>query len=72
MVSPNVVIGSESVRGDAIAAKVHQDIAFLTDRLGRLENQANPNTQVMKVYRDMLESRYAVLEWLTQDHTPKG
>lgn len=66
MASPNVVIGSESVRGDAIAAKVHQDIAFLTDRLSRLEEQANPNPQVLKVYRDMLESRYAVLNWLSQ------
>lgn len=64
MASPNVVIGNESVRGDAIATKVHQDIAFLTDRLGRLESQANPNPQVLKVYRDMLESRYAVLEWI--------
>lgn len=66
MASPNVVIGTESVRGDAIANKVSQDIAFLTDRLSRLESQANPNPQVLKVYRDMLESRYAVLEWLTQ------
>ncbi|WP_341936750.1 hypothetical protein [Marinimicrobium sp. C2-29] len=64
MASPNVVIGNESVRGDAIVTKVHQDIAFLTDRLGRLESQANPNPQVLKVYRDMLESRYAVLEWI--------
>lgn len=64
MANPNVVIGSESVRGDAIANKVHQDIAFLTDRLDRLESQANPNPQVLKVYRDMLESRYAVLEWI--------
>lgn len=64
MASPNVVIGTESVRGDAIANKVHQDIAFLTDRLGRLESQVNPNPQVLKVYRDMLESRYAVLEWI--------
>lgn len=64
MASPNVVIGTESVRGDAIANKVHQDIAFLTDRLGRLESQTNPNPQVLKVYRDMLESRYAVLEWI--------
>ncbi len=67
MASPNVVIGNESMRGDAIAAKVHQDIAFLTDRLGRLESQANPNPQVLKVYRDMLESRYAVLDWLSQE-----
>lgn len=70
MPSPNVVIGSESVRGDAIAAKVHQDIAFLTDRLQRLENQTNPNPQVLKVYRDMLESRYAVLDWLSQSPEP--
>lgn len=66
MSSPNVVIGKESVRGDAVAAKVSQDIAFLTDRLGRLENQSKPNPQVVKVYRDMLESRYAVLDWLNQ------
>lgn len=70
MASPNVVIGRESVRGDAIAAKVHQDIAFLTDRLTRLENQSSPNPQVLKVYRDMLESRYAVLDWLNQDRGP--
>ncbi|MAN51439.1 MULTISPECIES: hypothetical protein [Marinimicrobium] len=70
MASPNVVIGRESVRGDAIAAKVHQDIAFLTDRLHRLESQTNPNPQVLKVYRDMLESRYAVLDWLSQSGEP--
>lgn len=66
MANPNLVIGNESVRGDAVTAKVSQDIAFLTDRLGRLEGQAKPNPQVIKVYRDMLESRYAVLQWLTQ------
>lgn len=64
MATPNLVIGNESVRSDAVTAKVSQDIAFLSDRLERLERQANPNPQVLKVYRDMLESRYAVLEWL--------
>ncbi|MGD8175261.1 hypothetical protein [Marinimicrobium sp. ARAG 43.8] len=70
MANPNVVIGSESVRSDTIAAKVHQDIAFLTGRLTRLERQTHPNPQVLRVYRDMLESRYAVLEWLTQGSDP--
>lgn len=66
MANPNLVIGTESVRSDAVTAKVSQDIAFLADRLARIERQAKPNPQVIKVYRDMLESRYAVLEWLTQ------
>jgi len=66
MANPNLVIGKESVRSDSVTAKVSQDIAFLTDRLGRLESQSKPNPEVIKVYRDMLDSRYAVLEWLNQ------
>lgn len=67
MASPNVVIGSESVKGDVIAEKVRQDIAFLSDRLERLKRNATPNPQVLKVYQDMLESREAVLTWLHRD-----
>lgn len=64
MARPNVVIGSESVKGDVIAEKVSQDIAFLTDRLERLKRSSTPNPQVLKIYQDMLESREAVLAWL--------
>lgn len=64
MARPNVVIGRESVKGDVIAAKVSQDIAFLNDRLERLKRSSTPNPQVLKIYQDMLESREAVLTWL--------
>lgn len=67
MASPHLVIGKESVRSDAMSAKLRQDIAFLTDRLSRLEKQLNPNPEVLKVYREMLESRHAVLNWLDEN-----
>ncbi len=67
MARPNVIIGSESVKGDVIAEKVRQDIAFLSDRLERLTRSSAPNPQVLKVYQDMLESREAVLFWLHRD-----
>lgn len=67
MAHPHLVIGKESVRSDAMSTKLRQDIAFLTDRLSRLENQVNPNTEMLKVYREMLESRHAVLDWLNEN-----
>lgn len=67
MASPHLVIGKESVRSDAMSAKLRQDIAFLTDRLSQLEKQLNPNPEVLKVYREMLESRHAVLNWLDEN-----
>lgn len=72
MASPNVVIGSESVNGDLIARKLLQDIAFLSDRIERLKGQSVPNAQTLKVYQEMLDSRYAVLDWLDQGHRSAG
>ncbi|MDQ2076233.1 hypothetical protein [Marinimicrobium sp. ABcell2] len=67
MASPNIVIGNELVNGDLVSEKLHQDIAFLANRIERLNRQPSPNPQVIKVYQDMLDSRNAVLDWLNRE-----
>lgn len=44
--------------------KVEQDIAFLTDRIHFMKQQAHPNTQLIDHYQSMLKSRESVLKWL--------
>ncbi|GAB1264684.1 hypothetical protein NBRC116493_04860 [Aurantivibrio infirmus] len=51
---------------DSMAKKVLSDIAFLEDRLIQLEKQRTPNTVVIKTYKDMLQSRQSVLNWLKE------
>ncbi|MES2673248.1 MAG: hypothetical protein V4660_03365 [Pseudomonadota bacterium] len=57
-------IGNLEFNSEDIARKVENDIAFLVDRLRMLEQQKIPNAVVVQTYRDMLDSRYAVLAWL--------
>ena len=60
-------IGDVEHNSEDVARKVEGDIAFLTERLQLLEQQQKPNAVILQTYRDMLESRYAVLHWLRQD-----
>lgn len=64
MVSPNLMIGDELVDRALVSEKLHQDIAFLTDRIERLNRQRSPNPKVIKVYEDMLDTRHSVLSWI--------
>jgi hypothetical protein len=61
-------IGDVEHNSEDVARKVEGDIAFLTERLHLLEQQKKPNTVILQTYKDMLESRYAVLHWLRQDN----
>lgn len=60
-------IGDEELNSEDVALKVESDISFLIERLKLLESQQRPNAIILQTYRDMLESRYAVLNWLRQD-----
>lgn len=60
-------IGDVEHNSEDVARKVEADIAFLTERLQLLERQQKPNAIILQTYKDMLESRYAVLNWLRQD-----
>lgn len=51
----------------AIAAKVHEDIHFLEDRIARIKKLQTPNSTVLKTYQSMLESRESVLLWLKEN-----
>ena len=62
-------IGDVERNSEDVALKVESDIAFLTERLQLLEQQSKPNTVILKTYKDMLETRYAVLQWLRQNST---
>lgn len=63
-------IGDEEHNSEDVARKVEGDIAFLTERLQLLEQQTKPNAVILQTYKDMLESRHTVLNWLRQDVTP--
>lgn len=60
-------IGNEAFNSTEIAEQVQGDIGFLLSRIELLQKQPSPNPVVMQTYRDMLESRQAVLDWLVQD-----
>lgn len=60
-------IGSEAFNSSEVAEKVQHDIDFLLARIAHLQQQPNPNPIVLQTYREMLESRQAVLNWLVQD-----
>ncbi len=62
-------IGEVEHNSEDVALKVESDIAFLTERLRLLEQQKKPNTVILQTYKDMLESRCAVLQWLRQSST---
>lgn len=62
-------IGSEAFNSMEVAEKVQSDINFLLARIEHLQQQPNPNPVVLQTYREMLESRQAVLEWLVHDQT---
>jgi len=62
-------IGDVEHNSEDVARKVESDIAFLTERLQLLEQQNKPNAIILQTYKDMLESRYAVLQWLRQNST---
>lgn len=57
-------IGDVELNSEDVAHKVEGDIAFLSERLRLLEQQHKPNAVILQTYRDMLESRRAVLGWL--------
>ena len=59
-------IGNIEHNSEDVARKVEGDIAFLTERLHLLEQQKKPNPVILQTYKDMLESRHAVLQWLRQ------
>lgn len=62
-------IGNEAFNSTEVAEKVQNDINFLLARIEHLQQQLNPNPVVLQTYREMLESRQAVLDWLMQDQT---
>ena len=60
-------IGNEAFNSTEVAAKVQNDINFLLARIEHLQQQSNPNPVVLQTYKDMLESRQAVLDWLLHE-----
>jgi hypothetical protein len=62
-------IGNEAFNSTEVAEKVQNDISFLLARIEHLQQQSNPNPVVLQTYREMLESRQAVLEWLVHDQS---
>lgn len=57
-------IGDLELNSEDVAVTVENDIAFLSERLRILERQVAPNAVMLQTYRDMLDSRHAVLHWL--------
>lgn len=57
-------IDSQLIDTVAVRVKVEHDIAFLTDRIGNIERQSNPNKIILDTYNRMLQSRLSVLKWL--------
>ena len=64
MATPGLYIGNKKVNAGTVSDKIRQDIDFLNAKIIYINGQRNFNTDVLQVYQTMLESRYAVLDWL--------
>lgn len=62
-------IGNDAYNSADVAEKVQSDINFLLARIEHLRAQPSPNPVVLQTYREMLDSRQAVLDWLIQGQT---
>ncbi|WP_246439056.1 hypothetical protein [Teredinibacter franksiae] len=62
-----IVIGQQRIHVNAVTTKILADIAFLEDRIARMDSMKNPSETVLNTYRAMLTSRKSVLKWL-QEH----
>lgn len=60
----SLFIGDNKVSANSMVDKVRKDISFLNAKILYVEGQRNPNPEVLKTYKAMLESRYSVLQWL--------
>ncbi len=70
--NPHLIIGDQRVNVDAMSEKVEHDIAFLQERIQRLQQQSTPNDVVIKTYQSMLASRQSVLAWLRRHAGSSG
>ena len=61
-----LAIGDQDFNSEEVARKVESDINFLLERMQFLQQQNKPNAVILQTYKDMLESRQAVLAWLRQ------
>lgn len=62
-----LAIGQQRIHVNAITTKIHEDIAFLENRIERMKKMKSPSQPVLATYEAMLSSRQSVLRWL-EDH----
>ena len=60
-------IGDTELNSEDVAINVENDIMLLSERLRVLEGQSLPNDSLLQTYRDLIDSRHAVLDWLRKD-----
>lgn len=65
-------IGNQAFNSQDVAEKVQGDIVFLESRIAQLQQQPKPNPVILQTYLQMLDSRQAVLDWLTQADAEKS
>jgi len=63
---PLIAIGEQRIHVNAVTTKIREDIAFLEDRIRRMEQMRNPSQTVLNTYKSMLDSRVSVLHWLEE------
>lgn len=61
-----IAIGQQRIHVNAVTTKIREDIAFLEDRIRRMEKMKAPSETVLNTYRAMLASRKSVLKWLEE------
>ncbi|SMF20920.1 hypothetical protein SAMN02745866_01316 [Alteromonadaceae bacterium Bs31] len=61
-----LAIGDQRIHVNAVTTKIRDDIAFLEDRILRMEKMKNPSETVLNTYKAMLDSRKSVLQWLKE------
>ena len=58
-------IGNDRIDVNAMAKNIQEDIDFLNAKILYISGQRDPNLDVLRTYKALLESRESVLEWIT-------
>lgn len=66
-----IFIGTKQYSNTDMTNRINADIKFLNAKILYVRGQRNPNPEILNVYETMLESRYSVLEWISNCESPE-
>lgn len=65
-----LVIGDRRLKITAISARLQRDVTRLQLRIAAIAAQPDPNTAALDAYKELLNRRLTVLDWLRHYQCP--